>query len=46
MPDPVCSIMGGLDILSGLILIFALSHIFFTILGILMILKGGFSFLG
>ena len=46
MPDPLCSIMGGLDLLVGLILLFSFSHIFFTILGIAMLIKGGMSFLG
>jgi hypothetical protein len=46
MPDILCYLMGGLDILVGLILIFNFSNIFFTILGIAMLIKGGMSFLG
>jgi hypothetical protein len=46
MSDSVYSIIRGLDILFNLIPIFVLSNIFFTVLGILIILKGGFSFLG
>ena len=46
MPDPLCSIMGGLDVLVGLILLFSFSNVFFIILGIAMLIKGGISFLG
>jgi hypothetical protein len=46
MPDPLCIAMGGLDVLVGLILLSTFSHVFFMILGILMLIKGGVSFLG
>jgi len=46
MPDFACSVMGGLDILVGAILLFSFSNIFIIILGIAMLVKGGISFLG
>ena len=46
MPDPLCFIMGGLDVLVGLILLSTFSNMFFMILGIVMLIKGGISFLG
>jgi hypothetical protein len=46
MPDPLCTVMGGFDILVGLILLFSFSNIFFIILGIAMLIKGVISFLG
>lgn len=46
MPDVMCSIMGGIDILAGLIIFFSFSNIFFTILGIVLAIKGVISFLG
>ena len=46
MPDFLCYLMGGLDILVGLILLLSFSNVFFIILGIAMLIKGGMSFLG
>jgi len=46
MPDFLCYLMGGLDVLAGLILLFSFSNVFFTLLGIAMLIKGGISFLG
>jgi hypothetical protein len=46
MSDVLCYLMGGLDVLVGIILLFSFSNFFFISLGIAMIIKGGMSFLG
>jgi hypothetical protein len=46
MPDVMCTIMGGIDILAGLIIFFSFSNVLFTILGIVLATKGVISFLG
>jgi hypothetical protein len=46
MPDALCFVMGGLDVLVGLVLLFNFSNILIIMLGIAMLIKGGISFFG
>jgi hypothetical protein len=47
MADILCIIMGIMDILAGILIIWGFgSHILGVLLGIVMIGKGGFSFIG
>ena len=46
MVDVLCFIMGGMDLACGGIILYTFSGVFFMILGISMIIKGGVSFLG
>jgi len=44
MKDPLCILMGALDILAGIIIFINFSNAFFVIVAILMFLKGAMSF--
>jgi uncharacterized membrane protein HdeD (DUF308 family) len=44
MKDPLCILMGILDILAGIIIFTNFSDSFFIIISIMMILKGAISF--
>ena len=46
MADVLCFIMGLVDVTVGITLLVSFSNIFFMILGIIMLVKGGISFLG
>jgi len=47
MTDILCIIMGIMDIIAGILILFGFgSHILGIIFGILLIGKGGFSFIG
>jgi len=46
MTNPLCVLMGLADILSGLLIILGFgTHLIAIVFGIIMIVKGGFSFL-
>lgn len=46
MADPLCTLMGIADILAGFLIIFGFgTHLIAIVFGIIMIIKGGFSFL-
>lgn len=44
MTDPLCTFMGILDIIAGLVIIFAFFSTLATAFGIIMIIKGAMSF--
>lgn len=44
MGDPLCTFMGILDIIAGILIIATFSNTIAAIFGIIMIFKGGISF--
>lgn len=47
MTDALCIIMGIADMLAGILIILGFgSHLFGILFGVIMIVKGGFSFIG
>ena len=46
MADPLCALMGIVDIIAGMLIIFSLGlNTFAIVFGLIMIIKGGISFI-